>query len=83
MYVIVNAIVESRDALLIEMGVLYGPPATLNSLVGGVKMTCAGVSVPAAPGSAGTGVAGSRGGVPGGTPVPAGGTAPTGGIGGG
>ena len=66
---------------MIEIGVRYGPPATLNSAPGGVTMICAGVApVTAAGGAAGTGALGSRGGVVGGT-VPVGGVVPAGGNG--
>src|SRR5690349_15990742 len=65
LYVTVSVITDSRATLLIDTGTVYGPPATRNSVPGGVMITCAvegdgGVAVPAAAG----GVAfTSRGGV--------------------
>ena len=53
--------VDNRDALFTETGTVYGPPATRNSLPGGVTMICA-AGVVAAPGVAGAGAFGSRGG---------------------
>ncbi len=41
LYVTVNVIIDMRDALLIESGTVYGPPATRNS-GGAVTMICAG-----------------------------------------
>src|ERR671912_130932 len=71
--------VETRDALLIETGTVYGPPPTWKTVPGTVTITCAGVAV--ARGSVGAGgVVASRGGavapgapapVPAGAPVPA------------
>src|SRR5688500_15019600 len=82
--VIVSDMVETRDALLIESGVRYGPPTTRNSRSVGVMMICAGVTVvPGAAGGETSGAFGSRGGVtgavPGGTP-PGGMVPPAGGI---
>ena len=82
LYVTVSDIVEIRDALLIEIGARYGPPAILNSVPAGVMMTCAGVTPEGGvPGAAGNGWFGSRGGVTGAIPVVAGGVvAPAGGV---
>src|SRR5687767_1782578 len=87
---------ETRLALLIETGTVYGPPATWNVVPGTVRITWAGV-VAAPPGPAGAAgvVVTSRGGnpvaggVPAGAPVgvvsgvaaPGAGTVPTGGTG--
>ena len=59
--------VDNRDALLIDSGAMYGPPATLNSVPDGVMMICAGVGwpTPGAVGVAAGGAVGSRGGVTG------------------
>ena len=46
--VTVSVSVDTRDALLIETGTVYGPPATRNSVPGGVTMICAGVAAAAA-----------------------------------
>src|SRR4051812_39196903 len=73
--VTVSVITDTRDALLIESGTVYGPPATRNSVPGGVTRICAAVddvgAAPAVPGGAGGVAFGSRGGVAG-----AGGTTP-------
>ena|SRR5438067_4276750 len=85
---------EIRVALLIEIGVVYGPPATWNVVPAGVTMICAGVDGGGAPrpvagpspvGFVGAGgvVAGGvvAGGVAaGGVVVPAGGVAAAGGA---
>ena len=42
--VIVNVITDTRDALLIDTGTVYGPPATWNVVPGTVRMICAGVA---------------------------------------
>src|SRR3954470_10373048 len=55
-----------REALLIEIGTVYGPPDTRNSVPGGVTMICAGVAAPAtgvAPGDTGWSRGGPAGGV--------------------
>src|SRR5947207_2471654 len=55
LYVTVNASIDTRDALLIDTGTVYGPPATRNSVPGAVTIICAavgaalGAPVPAAP----------------------------------
>src|SRR5689334_20904455 len=69
---------DTRDALLIDTGSVYCPPATRNSVPGGVRMICAGVlGAPAGLGAVGAeGCAASRGGVVGGAP----GSAPVGGF---
>src|SRR6188768_1485348 len=80
--VIVRVIVDTREALLIDTGTVYGPPATWKVVPGTVRMTCDGVAV-AGPAGVG-GVVGLSRGVSGTTtggiaPVPgAGGTVPTG-----
>src|SRR5688572_6933770 len=57
--VTVSVRVDTRDALLIETGTVYGPPATRNSVPGGVMMTCAAVAAGAgAPAAAGGGAFG-------------------------
>src|SRR5512133_1886407 len=53
--VTVSVTTDTRDALLIDSGTVYGPPATRNSVPGGVTITCAvfapaGVAAPAAAG---------------------------------
>src|SRR6266567_4294203 len=45
LYVTVSVSTDTRDALLIESGTGYGPPATRNSVPGVVTMICAGVAV--------------------------------------
>src|SRR6516225_10061689 len=65
LYVSVSVMTDSRCALLIDTGTVYGPPATWNVVPGGVTMICAGV-VGGAVGFAGVGAAPagwSRGGV--------------------
>ena len=54
----VNVITESRATLLIEIGTVYGPPATRYSVPGDVTMICAaaGFTAAAAPGVADGGV---------------------------
>src|SRR5258706_10596923 len=80
--VMVSVIIDTRDALLIDTGTVYGPPATRNSFPGGVTITCAVVALGgvAAPGAAGGGAFGSLGGAggttPGGVTAPARGVAP-------
>src|SRR5919106_2605571 len=62
--VTVSVITETRWALLIETGTVYGPPATWNVVPGTVRMTCAGVGAAgpvAAPGGAVAAL--SRGGI--------------------
>src|SRR4051812_3137502 len=64
LYVTVKVITDRRDTLLIDTGTVYGPPATRNSVPGGVTITCA-VFAPAgvvAPGPAGGVAVTSRGG---------------------
>src|SRR6478736_2628254 len=64
LYVTVSVITERRATLLIEIGTVYGPPATRNSVPGGVTITCA-VAAPAGVGpgaAAGGGAVMSRGG---------------------
>src|SRR5436190_18652508 len=61
--VTVSVTTDTRDALLIETGTVYGPPATRNSVPGGVTSTCATPPVGAgAPGGAAGVVVTSRGG---------------------
>src|SRR4051794_17699697 len=75
----VNVMVDRRDTLLIEIGTVYGPPATRNSVPGVVISSCAAPAGPGAVGAGAGGAFGSRGGVAGGggTPsVPGGGTVP-------
>src|SRR3954447_2659086 len=71
---------EIRVALLIEIGVVYGPPATWNVVPAGVTMICAGVDGGGAPrpvaGPSPVGFAGAGGVVAGG--VVAGGVSPGG-----
>jgi len=50
--VIVRVITDTREALLIDTGTVYGPPATWNVVPGTVRMTCDGVAV-AGPGGVG------------------------------
>src|SRR2546428_253564 len=66
LYVIVKVITETRDALLIETGTVYGPPATRNSVPGGNTLICAGVAgvVGVVPGAGGV-PGGDRGGATG------------------
>src|SRR5215210_7919736 len=72
--VMVSVMTDTRDALLIEMGTVYGPPATWKVVPGTVTITCAGVAgVPPGPvGAAGTASGGGAvgAGVPGATPGP-------------
>src|SRR6185436_18901100 len=68
--VIVRVIVDTREALLIDTGTVYGPPATWNVVPGTVRMICPGVAC-GAPGAAAGVTSVSRGCV-------AGGAAPTG-----
>ena len=58
---IVKVITDTRDALLIDTGTVYGPPATWNVVPGTVRMTCAGVAVRGPCGAAGGVVGLSRG----------------------
>src|SRR5918994_3823978 len=81
--VIVRVITDTREALLIETGTVYGPPATWNVVPGTVRMTCAGVAVEAPGAAAAGGVVGlSRGvsgtGAGGAVVVPGAGGTPTG-----
>src|SRR5687768_4854671 len=48
--VIVSVITETREALLIEIGTVYGPPATWKVVPGTVRMICAGVGAGVPPG---------------------------------
>src|SRR4051812_25447897 len=79
--VTVSVMTDTRDALLIDSGTVYGPPATRNSVPGGVTRICAAAGdvgpAPAAPGGAGGVAFGSRGGGAGATGTPAGGCRPT------
>src|SRR6478736_1321308 len=74
--VTVSVSVETRDTLLIEIGTVYGPPATRNS-PGGVTRICA----PA--GGVAPGVAGAAGGVTSRGGWDTGGSVPVGGVTGG
>src|SRR6476619_4615396 len=70
LYLNVTVTTETRDALLIDTGTVYGPPATWNVVPGTVRMICPGVAC-GAPGAAAGVTSVSRGCV-------AGGAAPTG-----
>src|SRR5688572_16202098 len=58
--VIVRVITDTREALLIDTGTMYGPPATWKVVPGTVRMTCDGVAA-AGPGGVGGVVGLSRG----------------------
>src|SRR4029450_572406 len=53
LYVMVSVITETRDALLIDTGTVYGPPATWNVVPGTVRMICPGGACGAPGGVAG------------------------------
>src|SRR5262245_14071600 len=59
--VIVSVIIDRRLTLPMEIGTVYGPPLTRNSVPGGVTITCAG-GADGADGVGAGGAFGSRGG---------------------
>src|SRR5215471_21109681 len=57
----VSVTVESRDASVTEIGIVYGPPPTRNVVLGGDRITCAEPMPALALGAGGAGAGGACG----------------------